>query len=301
MPLGVDDDDLEAAIGMYNFRAKHGTRTAHSLQRQSPETGSRLPLAIGPSHHRDVSCARGEEHAEKESQQLSPVQEEQPNSRFGSPVTIHTSSPRPKANARTPREGKGDTTYYSFQGGSDEIQPRKLIHSTSLPPIPSRQPYYSKPTLQRQHMPSQNIWRRQFGWADVFEQELRDLDVKPACIPKARSANKASHIRTLSDLSSTSSSLPQIQKGVSSFWKPKRDLYSHDSTSSASSTQDDIDSREPATRADVPPRHTEKRLTRFEWLFRKLPGGSDHVGIGPVEEAGQDDPGHGARDRKLRA
>ncbi|KIX93794.1 uncharacterized protein Z520_10419 [Fonsecaea multimorphosa CBS 102226] len=294
MPLGLDDDELEASIGMYKLQLKQGPKATHSLQAQASAKDSRLRSATGPSTQRGLLHVRGEDQVEKQLQRLSAVEEETFNSHFRPPVTNSTASPWSKGNVRDPREGKTSTT-----GCSDEMQPRKLTCSTSLPPLASRRLYCSGPALQYQRTPVRNPCRRRFSYADEFEKELRDMDVKHGCRPKATSTSKSSHTRTQSDLSSTSSSPPQIQKRVSFFWKLKKNVHSHGSTSSAANTEADFDAKEPATNTDVSPRHAGKRSTRFERLVKQLQGcGSDSVGSAPGGGAGQHHPGHGDRERE---
>ncbi|OAL19223.1 hypothetical protein AYO22_09984 [Fonsecaea multimorphosa] len=238
MPLGLDDDELEASIGMYKLQLKQGPKATHSLQAQASAKDSRLRSATGPSTQRGLLHVRGEDQVEKQLQRLSAVEEETFNSHFRPPVTNSTASPWSKGNVRDPREGKT--------------------------------------TLQYQRTPVRNPCRRRFSYADEFEKELRDMDVKHGCRPKATSTSKSSHTRTQSDLSSTSSSPPQIQKRVSFFWKLKKNVHSHGSTSSAANTEADFDAKEPATNTDVSPRHAGKRSTRFERLVKQLQGcGSD--------------------------
>ncbi|OAL23953.1 hypothetical protein AYO20_10803 [Fonsecaea nubica] len=182
MPLGLDDDELEAFIGIYKLRPSSETKDTHPPQRQRPGKDSCLSLATRPSTRHDLSRGRGREQEEKELQQLSPVKEESSDSLFSSPVTA---SPRPKATIHSPREGKGDTKRYSFLHCYDEGQqePRKLTHSASLPPISS---------LQYQPTPTRSTFRGQFSWAGEFEKELRDIEVQLTRKTKARSAAKSS-------------------------------------------------------------------------------------------------------------
>ncbi|OAG42099.1 hypothetical protein AYO21_03553 [Fonsecaea monophora] len=267
MPLGLDDDELEAFIGIYKLRPNSETKDTRPPQRQRPGRDSCLSLATGASTRHDLSCGRGREQEEKELQHLSPVEEERSDSLFSSPVTA---SPRTKATIHSPREGKGDTKRYSFLHCYDEAQqePRKLTHSASLPPISS---------LQCQPTPARSTFWGQFSWAGEFEKELRDIEVQLNRKTKARSAaKKSSHVRSQSATSSTSSSQSQIQKGTLTFWKVKKDAHLQGTTSSSTNTDDGVDAAEQsALSAAVPPRHTntEKRSsTRFDWLVKHSAG-----------------------------
>ncbi|OAP62110.1 hypothetical protein AYL99_04313 [Fonsecaea erecta] len=292
MPLGLDDDELAASIDMYEFRLTRRTQTIYSLQTQISTKDSSLRPATRPLPRHDLLHARGEGQAAKQSQQLSAVEEEQPSSHFGWPVIDPPASPPPQVNIRHPGEGRVNTVYCN-----EEIQPRKLTYSTSLPAMPSRPHYCSTSDLQYQYMPARNTRRRGFSYADEFEKELRELDITHVGRPKGRPSTKSSYTRTQSGISSTSSSIPQLHKRGILFWKPNKDVHSPGSTSSTVNMEGDLDDQALATNFDAPPPYTEteKRASRLERLLKHLNGrDSDSVGSDTGGGASQHDSAHRA-------
>ncbi|EXJ75881.1 uncharacterized protein A1O5_00389 [Cladophialophora psammophila CBS 110553] len=287
MPLGLDNDELEAFIDIYKLRPEQEPKTDPSHKSQPPSSVSRLPSTTRRSTRHDVSHVRGEERVMGELQQLSPVEEEQTDGHYGSRLTIATASPRLRGNIRDPSGGNGNTTSSCFPGFNDEMRPRKLTHSTSLLTFPQAQRYHANLNLPLQDLPSRNIWRRQFSWADEFEKELRNVGIKHTSRPKARSANKSRHSLTQSDTSSTSSSLPQIPKSTPLFWRPETCVRSQDSTSSAADVESGKNAEDPA---DMRPRQTSKQSSCFERLVKRLQSrGSNYADATAGSYAGQHD------------
>ncbi|KIW98728.1 uncharacterized protein Z519_00391 [Cladophialophora bantiana CBS 173.52] len=299
MPLGLDDDELEAFIGIYKLRPKQEPKTDSSHKLQPPTSVSGLPSTTRRSTRHDLSPLRGEERVRGELQQLSPVEEEQPDSHYGSRLTTPTTLPQFRGDIRDPSGGNGNTTSSCFPGFNDEMWPRKLTHSTSLPTFPQAQRYYANLTLPLQDLPSRNIWRRQFSWADEFEKELRDIDIKHTSRPKARSANKSRHSLTQSDISSTSSSLRQIPKSTPLFWRPETCVRAQDSTSEAEDMESGKNAEDPADRR---PRQTSKQPSCFERLVKLLQSrGSNYADATTGSDVAQHDArGHPAEEKKSR-